>query len=357
MKAKLLLIIVLTCVGFAQHVEAKPNRTNTQILSFILDFQERRIIEVAEAMPANKYEFVPTMGAFEGVRTFAEQLKHIAADNYLLGAGILGDNPLGNTLDDERGSASAKTKPQIIVYLKSSFAYMHRAVATIDDAKNPIPTPRISPWPEGTATRLGVAIEDCVHTWDHYGQLVEYLRMNSIVPPASREAANPPAETGTTISQALDWWISNTEREVVLAANAMPEEKYSFAPSGAGFIGVRTFGEQVKHLAANNYRMASRILGHTVPPDQETETGPADVRSKAQIVEYVKGSFTALHQAAASVTEENAVAEVFSGRVGTGQQNTRLQFAVDAVAHSYDHYGQIVEYLRMNGIVPPASRK
>jgi hypothetical protein len=63
---------------------------------------------------------------------------------------------------------------------------MHRAAAAIDDANSPIPTPKISPWPEGTATRLGVAIEDCVHTWDHYGQLVEYLRMNGVVPPASR---------------------------------------------------------------------------------------------------------------------------------------------------------------------------
>ena len=187
MKAKLLLIILLTSVGFAQDVKANQNRTNTQILNFILDFQEKRIIEVAEAMPAEKYKFAPITGEFKGVRTFSEQLKHIAADNYLLGAGIIGENPRGDVNNDERGSVSVKTKPQIIAYLKSSFTYMHRAAATIDDAKNPIPTPHISPWPEGTATRLGVAIEDCVHTWDHYGQLVEYLRMSGIVPPASRK--------------------------------------------------------------------------------------------------------------------------------------------------------------------------
>jgi hypothetical protein len=64
--------------------------------------------------------------------------------------------------------------------------FMHRAAASIDDANRPIQTPEISPWPDGTATRLGVAIEDCVHTWDHYGQLVEYLRMNSIIPPGSK---------------------------------------------------------------------------------------------------------------------------------------------------------------------------
>lgn len=187
MKTKLLLLMVLTGACFAQPQEAKPNRTNTQILDFILNFQEQRIMGVAEAMPAEKYDFAPTGGEFKGVRTFGEQLKHIAADNYLLGAGILGENPPGDVKDDERGSASVKTKPQIIAYLTESFAYMHRAAAAIDDAKAPIPTPHISPWPKGTATRLGVTIEDCVHTWDHYGQLVEYLRMNGIVPPASRK--------------------------------------------------------------------------------------------------------------------------------------------------------------------------
>jgi len=72
---------------------------------------------------------------------------------------------------------------------------------------------------------------------------------------------------------------------------------------------------------------------------------------------YVRGSFVALHQSAATITAENAVTSVWTARVGTSQQNTRLQFVVDAVAHSYDHYGQMVEYLRMNGIVPPASRR
>src|SRR5215831_2655439 len=101
-------------------------------------------------------------------------------------------------------------------------------------------------------------------------------------------ANDPPAQTGKTISQALDFWISNTEKDVVSAADAMPEEKYSFSPTGSEFTGVRTFGEQLKHLAANNYRMAGRMLGQTATPDQEAETGPEDVRSKAQIVEYVQ---------------------------------------------------------------------
>lgn len=360
MKTKLMFaVLAFTFICLGQNSGSKSKRTNPQILDFLLNFQEKRIMEVAEAMPAEKYDFAPTAGEFKGVRTFAEQLKHIAADNYLLGAGILGENPPGDVNDDERGSISVKTKPQIIAYVKGSFAYMLRAANAIDDANAPIPTPHISPWPAGTATRLGVAIEDCVHTWDHLGQLVEYLRMNGIVPPGSSgsNAQTAPTQTGTTMSQALDFWISNTEKEVVSAADAMPEEKYSFVPTGGEFTGVRTFGQQVKHLAANNYRMAARMLGLPATPDQEAETGPDKVLSKAEIMEYVRGSFAALHQAVATVTAQNALTPVLAARIGTAQQNTRVQFAVDAVAHSYDHYGQMVEYLRMNGIVPPASRR
>jgi len=165
------------------------------------------------------------------------------------------------------------------------------------------------------------------------------------------------AQTRLTVGEAIDYWISHAETEVVSAADAMPETKYSFAPTTGEFTGVRTFAEQIKHLAANNYRMAARILGQKPTADQEAETGPDAVRSKAEILDYLKGSFATLHRSAATVTAENAVTPVLPERVGTTAQNTRIQFAVDAVVHSYDHYGQMVEYLRMNGIVPPASRK
>jgi uncharacterized damage-inducible protein DinB len=165
------------------------------------------------------------------------------------------------------------------------------------------------------------------------------------------------AQTRLPISQALDTWITNAGKDVVSAADAMPEDRYSFAPTAGQFAGVRTFGQQVKHLAANNYRMAARILGQTPTPAQEFETGPETVQSKEQIMGYVKGSFAALHQAVDAITADNALTPVLPARVSTSKQNTRVQFAMDAVAHSYDHYGQMVEYLRMNGIVPPASRK
>ena len=158
-----------------------------------------------------------------------------------------------------------------------------------------------------------------------------------------------------TVSQALDFWITNTEHLVVPAADAMPAEKYSFAPTAGEFTGVRTFAQQIKHLAANNYRMAAYILGETPTPEQVAETGPDSVRSKAEIMEYARGSFAALHRAVAAINEKNMLEPL--AVIPSPGQKTRLQLAVDVVAHSSNHYGQMVEYLRMNGIVPPSSRK
>ena len=155
-------------------------------------------------------------------------------------------------------------------------------------------------------------------------------------------------------SQVLDAWISNVENEVVPAAAALAEDKFEFAPANGEFHGVRTFGGQIKHLAANNYEVAARILGDKPPHGEHGEEAPHSVRTKTEIMEYVKGSFAYLHRAIAVITERT-LTEPIPGAQGTWQR-TRLGLAIDAVAHSYDHYGQMVEYLRMNGVIPPASR-
>ena len=110
-----LFVFVSGC--FAQTSSPEAHRTNTQIINFILDIEEKQILDVAEAMPHEKYGFVPTAGEFKEVRSFADQLKHIAADNYLLGAGILGEKAPGNTEPGEKGWSAVQTKPEIIAYL------------------------------------------------------------------------------------------------------------------------------------------------------------------------------------------------------------------------------------------------
>lgn len=167
---------------------------------------------------------------------------------------------------------------------------------------------------------------------------------------AQTQSKTPPLNA----SQVLDAWVGNVEKEFVPAASALAEDKFDFAPVNGAFHGVRTFGEQIKHVAASNYQLGAGILGEQPPHGEHGEEAPGSVRTKAEIVEYLKGSFAYLHRAMASITEGN-LTEPIPGSKGTWQR-TRLGLAVDSVAHSYDHYGQMVEYLRMNGVIPPASR-
>jgi hypothetical protein len=154
-----------------------------------------------------------------------------------------------------------------------------------------------------------------------------------------------------SVGKELDVWVSNIEKELVPAADAMPEDKYAFAPTNGEFEGVRTFAEQIKHLAATQYILASAVLGEKPPHGERDETAPDSVKTKAEIMEYLKGSFVYLHRAAAAINEQNE-----SETIKSMSNRTRPGLMVDALAHSSNHYGQMVEYLRMNGIIPPASR-
>jgi uncharacterized damage-inducible protein DinB len=157
-----------------------------------------------------------------------------------------------------------------------------------------------------------------------------------------------------TVAQVLDHGITGVEKEFVSAAEAMPEDKYAFAPMSGEFKGVRTFAQQVKHVAAVNYMVGAAILEEKVPVDLGGENGPDTIKTKADIVKFINDSFAYAHKAAASITDANLVNPIKSP-FGEGKV-TRLGMATLIVAHCFDHYGQMVEYLRMNGVVPPASR-
>jgi uncharacterized damage-inducible protein DinB len=139
------------------------------------------------------------------------------------------------------------------------------------------------------------------------------------------------------------------------AAEAMPEDKFNFSPEslnipGDDYKGVRTFAMQVKHIAASNYAIWWRLTGEKFPDDFKGGNGPENLKTKADIIQFLKNSFALGHRAAATLTTENML------QTPEGSKSTRLRLAVFGVEHAYDHYGQMVEYLRMNGIVPPASR-
>ena len=173
---------------------------------------------------------------------------------------------------------------------------------------------------------------------------------------ASAFAAGAP-----TVGETLDGQFRNAEREIVGLVEAMPADKINFAPSngvinGSEFTGVRTFAQQAKHLATYIYMLSSAVLEQKPPIDiGKGDAGPESVQTKEQIVAYMKGAFAFGHKALQSITEKNEMDQVPGPFPGS--KMARIAAGVFMMYHNFDHYGQMVVYARMNGVIPPASQR
>jgi len=162
-------------------------------------------------------------------------------------------------------------------------------------------------------------------------------------------------EIPKTTAESVGAILSYAEDQFLSVAEAMPAEKYSYIPSAPGgkFDGVRSFAEQVKHVACANFAFFNEIEGKT-PPEGCEKGGPAPAKSKPELLKYLRDSFDYGKKVLATINEKNAMDRV-EGRYGG--PDTKLGTAVVAVWHVADHYGQIVYYLRLNGIVPPPTQQ
>jgi uncharacterized damage-inducible protein DinB len=195
MKSILMLVLwlssgnILAQVG-QQSVDVKETASldaerEKHALQVLAKLTEKVIVSSADAMPADKYRLAPTDGEFKGVRTFGQMVKHLSATNYILAAAALGEETPGDA-GDELGPEAVRTKDEILRYLKGSFAYLDKAIEAIGQKTSPVRPSPISPLKSAEVTRLALVVESLVHAFDHYGQMVEYLRMNGVVTPASR---------------------------------------------------------------------------------------------------------------------------------------------------------------------------
>ena len=196
-KMKLILMLVLWLTSgtiFAQVAQQRVDAKETasleaerekHALQVLAKLTEKVIVSGADAMPADKYGFAPTDGEFKGVRTFGQMVKHLSATNYILAAAALGQEPPADA-GDELGPDAVRTKAEILNYLTGSFAHLDIAIEAIGQKTVPVKSSPISPLKSAEATRLALVVESLAHAFDHYGQMVEYLRMNGVVPPASR---------------------------------------------------------------------------------------------------------------------------------------------------------------------------
>jgi hypothetical protein len=197
MKTKLTLLFLVTvgvCIAQTNtksDTNAKPQqrsfvgdapRTIADSVAEPLKFTEGNFLGVADAMPENKYDYLPTSGKFDNVRSFREQVKHVACAQFAFFNEFEGKKPPDDC--EKGGHDPAKTKAELIKYLKDSFDYSNRVIAslTADNALD-----RIDGRYAGPNTKLGISVVSVWHLTDHYGQLVEYLRMNGIVPPMTQK--------------------------------------------------------------------------------------------------------------------------------------------------------------------------
>jgi len=186
------------------------------------------------------------------------------------------------------------------------------------------------------------------------------LSLGSLAAAQTGEMAKGPAQgTIATPAESFDSQLSVIESEMMSAVKAMPADKFDFAPSAAIFVPgqktefatVRTFAQQATHVAEANYFFYSTVSGQK--PDLDMQA-ILKLTKKDDVVAALAGSFAFAHKAIATLTPANAFEVIQSPEPGF---QTRATLAAFGVAHGFDHYGQMVEYLRMNGIVPPASAK
>jgi uncharacterized damage-inducible protein DinB len=376
MKRSLLVLVTLTLLAIAgsplcgQNQNQAPRPADSRVDEMLELWNDigNKLIATAEDFPEDKYDYKLQ----KDQRTFAENLLHIAAVDYDLTRSASGSS-IGPDFGDNKHNPSRdvyKTKADVVKLLQQAVADGATQIQRQGDAG----LDKVMKFAWGNkmvhnSYAWTYAIE---HSGEHYGQLVVYYRANNLVPPDSRPRTQPsqpsptaaagappalsPEQAPPTVAFIVDRQVSTIEKLVLDVAEAMPEEKFNFSPAnlnipGSDYTGVRSFAAELKHIAASNYFLWSPLTGEKLPDGLKDGNGPEALKSKAEIIKFLKDSFAVGHNAAAALDVQNMLQNPGNSK------SSRLHRATFGVAHAYDHYGQLVEYLRMNGIVPPASRQ
>jgi uncharacterized damage-inducible protein DinB len=177
-------LALLSLCGSLASAQGTPP-TLSQLFDRQLAMAESDLVPLMEAMPAEKFAFAPKEGAFEKVRTFQQQATHTTAVLYAVCSSVLAEKNPTDMGTGENGPASIKTKEDAVKYAKDAFGYCKKAFATLtnDNFMQMVP----SPWGDGKTPRANMVSVALWHTFDHYGQMVVYARMNGVVPPASKQ--------------------------------------------------------------------------------------------------------------------------------------------------------------------------
>jgi uncharacterized damage-inducible protein DinB len=155
------------------------------------------------------------------------------------------------------------------------------------------------------------------------------------------------AQTANPMTQALRSAWDGAKTNVRRSADVMPEAKYNFKPVDT----VRTFGALLAHIAGASYEFCAAAKGEK-PPFAE-DTFEKSAKTKAEIVKALDGAIAYCDEIYKTLDDAKA-AQVTAGAFG-GPQSARAANLIGNTGHFNEHYGNLVTYLRINGLVPPSS--
>ena len=162
--------------------------------------------------------------------------------------------------------------------------------------------------------------------------------------PAPGATAAPPSFPATSFLAPTRATWDSTRALVLGIADSVPEDKYDFKPTPA----VRTFRDILVHLIGENYTFFSRVSGDNLGGNARFD----NLKSRAEVMQALRESYDYGARVWAGLTEEKAL-EMVPGR--GGQPTQRWAAILVAIQDNMNHYGNLVVYLRLNGMVPPRS--
>jgi uncharacterized damage-inducible protein DinB len=171
-----------------------------------------------------------------------------------------------------------------------------------------------------------------------------------VMPAYAQDAAkkDAPPKPAVSPSQALlDNW-NDVGRKITAMAEDFPEDKYDFKPTPVQ----RSFAEQLLHAAGANYFFTNPAMGQKMPPGEDPKR--ADYKTKAEVAAFVKKSF-ADGAAAIKSKGDKGMSDLIVDPFAN-QQVRVSDMGWSLLEHSGEHYGQLVGYYRLAGLVPPESR-
>ncbi len=187
----LIFLVVAVTVGFSQEKPAAPaapaaaaapenplSAYNKKMYAGVKDI----ILRSADKMPEENYNFKPT----EAVRSYGEVLGHVAESQYYFCSTVLGEKSPGPGVDKKKTA-----KADVVAALKEAFAYCDKAYDSLTDASGAQTVKFFA----GDAPKLSVLSVNNMHTMEHYGNLVTYMRLKNIVPPSSEPRPQPKPAT------------------------------------------------------------------------------------------------------------------------------------------------------------------